>query len=65
MYWCILDYSHMTCTGNMRSGSITVNREAKDPVPLLRKLLQTPVLLFTEKITVKKTLRKVVINPTD
>lgn len=55
----------MTCAGNMRSGSITVNREAKDPVPLLRKLLQTPVLLFTEKITVKKTLRKVVINPTD
>lgn len=43
----------MTCTGNMRSGSITVNREAKDPEPLLHRLLQTPVLLFTEKITVK------------
>lgn len=45
----------MTCAGNMRSGSITVNREAKDPEPLLHRLLPAPVLLFTGKITVKRT----------
>lgn len=51
----------------MRSGSVAVNREAKDPE--LHSLLQTLLLLFPEKITVKKKnqtpLCKAVINPTE
>lgn len=64
MYLCILDYSHMTHMGNMRSGSRTVNREAVHPTLCFTGCSQHRCCCLQKKLLLKKTRAQVVINPT-
>lgn len=63
MYLCILDYSHMTHMGNMRSGSRTVNREAVHPTLCFTGCSQHRCCCLQKKLLLKKTRAQVVINP--